>query len=49
MTNTSGSIAALAADPRWRPVVPAPHDWTDDFSNILDVLTWSAAAAAGGS
>ena len=39
--------ALLTADSRWRPAVAGPRIWTDDFSNILDVLTSSARAAAG--
>lgn len=35
-------LAALASDPRWRPlpVKPGQGVWTDDFTNILSVLRW---------
>jgi spermidine synthase len=35
-------LAALAADPRWRPLEgdPARPLWTDDYSNIVSILKW---------
>ena len=41
------SLAALAADPRWRPPAPGARMWTDDFSNILDVMAWTPARGGG--
>jgi len=37
----AGDLGALATDPRWRtPEIPASTPlWTDDFSNILSVLS----------
>jgi hypothetical protein len=33
------SLGALAADPRWRKIAPAPgHVWTDDYSSLLSAL-----------
>jgi hypothetical protein len=34
------AVAALAADRRWRPPPAGGPVWTDDFSNILDVVGW---------
>lgn len=36
-------LAALARDPRWREPEASAADWTDDFSNIFDVLSWRGA------
>ena len=47
MARTPAGLDFLGLDRRWRTVRPAPHDWTDDFSNIFDVLRLSEAAAAG--
>jgi hypothetical protein len=35
-------LGALAADPRWSPLLPRPDKqlWTDDFSNIFEVVKW---------
>jgi hypothetical protein len=33
------AVARIGEDARWRPAVPGPRLWTDDYSNILDVLT----------
>ena len=35
-------LHALRSDPRWRPLHPRPgiEAWTDDFSNILQVMKW---------
>jgi len=41
------AIAALAADPRWREARYGDKSWTDDFSNIFDVLAWTPEAARG--
>jgi hypothetical protein len=39
LTHRLESIAALAADPRWRKVRPAPGQlWTDDYSSLLSAL-----------
>jgi hypothetical protein len=37
----------VTADSRWRSGMPGARVWTDDFSNILDVLTISTRGAAG--
>jgi hypothetical protein len=37
----------VTADSRWRSGMPGTRVWTDDFSNILDVLTISTRGAAG--
>ena len=42
-----GWLPLVTADARWRPSIPGPRVWTDDFSNILDVLAPSASAATG--
>jgi SAM-dependent methyltransferase len=36
------ALARLAADPRWRPLATGGSLplWTDQFSNVLDVLDW---------
>ena len=34
------TLAALAADRRWRKAVIGPRPWTDDRSNLLDVISW---------
>lgn len=36
----AGDLALLDGDERWKPLVPDPDvgTWTDDFSNILEVL-----------
>jgi len=35
-------LGALREDHRWRPLSPRPDRrlWTDDFSNILEVIKW---------
>jgi hypothetical protein len=39
-------MATLAADPRWRELIPAPLQaadrvaWTDDYSDLLSVFIW---------
>ena len=39
------TLADLAADARWRaPTADGPM-WTDDFSNILDVVAWDPRQA----
>jgi spermidine synthase len=43
----SWALAALESDARWKPVRASSRSWTDDFSNILDVLQWTQEAAAG--
>ena len=40
------ALAPLAADPRWRPPAAGGRTWTDDFSNILDVVERGPAPAA---
>ena len=47
MGRTASGLDFLSSDRRWRAVRAAAHDWTDDFSNIFDVLRWSEAAATG--
>ena len=47
MSRTPSGLDFLSTDPKWRAVRAAGHDWTDDFSNIFDVLRWSAASATG--
>jgi spermidine synthase len=42
-----GDLAFLSSDSRWRDVRAAERSWTDDFSNILDVLQWSPEGAVG--
>jgi hypothetical protein len=37
-------MAGLAADARWRVPAAGPL-WTDDFSNILDVIAWDPRRA----
>lgn len=44
----STALSALAADARWRPARPGDRSWTDDFSNILDVIAWTPLRASGG-
>jgi spermidine synthase len=41
MTRNRGDLDALAADRRWQPLVAGASTplWTDDFSNILSVLS----------
>jgi hypothetical protein len=34
------ALANLARDPRWRAPVAGGRMWTDDFSDILDVIAW---------
>ncbi|MGQ0732324.1 MAG: spermidine synthase [Acidobacteriota bacterium] len=41
---SADALATLAADPRWRVGRAASASWTDDFSNILDVIAWSWSA-----
>ena len=35
-------LGALRDDPRWRALPPRPDRrlWTDDFSNMLEVIRW---------
>lgn len=35
-------LRGLADDPRWHPLAPRPDKtlWTDDFSNLLEVIRW---------
>ena len=40
------ALRPLAADPRWRPPAAGGRTWTDDFSNILDVVERRPAPAA---
>ena len=42
MTRHKDGIASLISDPRWETLHPDPRVgiWTDDFSNILSVVTW---------
>ena len=42
-----GWLPLVTADSRWRPALPGSRVWTDDFSNILDVLSPSASTAIG--
>jgi hypothetical protein len=39
------TLSKLAANPRWQPLYPRPgkHPWTDNYSNVLDVVNWSTA------
>jgi SAM-dependent methyltransferase len=37
-----GLLGQATASGPWRSVPAAAHGWTDDYSNILDVLTWSS-------
>jgi hypothetical protein len=41
MTRSRADLDALSKDARWSPLVPSPSTplWTDDFSNILSVLS----------
>ena len=41
------ALSFLSSESRWRPVRAASRSWTDDFSNILDVLQLTQEAAAG--
>jgi len=43
MARTLADLGDLARDQRWRPLPVRPGDrlWTDDFSNIWSVFTWS--------
>ena len=41
------AMAGLRADARWRAPAPGPM-WTDDFSNILDVIAWDSAPGDAG-
>lgn len=40
MARDARTLAALAADPRWRPAVIGPRAWTDDHANLLDAVMW---------
>ena len=44
---TPAGLEHVGADRRWQAVRPGPRHWTDDFSNIFDVLRWTEAAATG--
>ena len=41
MSRSHADLDVMAKDPRWLPLVPSPSKplWTDDFSNILSVLS----------
>jgi hypothetical protein len=41
MTRSRADLDVLSKDARWSPLVPSPSTplWTDDFSNILSVLS----------
>ena len=43
ITSNSSQLGGLRNDTRWRPLRTREHVglWTDDFSNIFDVLIWS--------
>jgi SAM-dependent methyltransferase len=43
MARTLADLRGLAQDQRWRPLSVRPGDtlWTDDFSHIWSVFTWS--------
>ena len=36
----AGPVTALATDRRWRALPAGGRMWTDDFSNLLDVVRW---------
>jgi hypothetical protein len=40
MARSSGDLAQLARDPRWKPVpaVAGARVWTDDFSNVVSII-----------
>jgi len=42
LARRSEDLGALRGDPRWRALPPRPDRrlWTDDFSNILEVIRW---------
>ena len=42
LARRSEELGALREDHRWRPLSPRPDRriWTDDFSNILEVIKW---------
>jgi SAM-dependent methyltransferase len=42
LARRSEDLGPLLRDHRWRPIPPAPHQrlWTDDYSNILNILHW---------
>jgi hypothetical protein len=40
------ALGTIATDPRWRPLVAEPTVgiWTDDYSNIVNVIRWGKTA-----
>jgi hypothetical protein len=42
MARQVGDLGSLTSDPRWQPVQASGlrRVWTDDFSNVLETLTW---------
>ena len=40
MAREPGDLAALAHDPRWKPLpaVSGARVWTDDFSNVVSII-----------
>jgi hypothetical protein len=43
LARSASSLAPLAKDARWRPLKPATgvRPWTDDFSNLIEIVKWS--------
>jgi hypothetical protein len=43
MARSPADLGELATDAHWKPVVPAAgtHVWTDDYSNLLNVIKWT--------
>ena len=42
LAKRADDIAVLARDNRWRKleIAPANRIWTDDYSNLFDVIKW---------
>ena len=43
-----GQVTALATDRRWREPPAGGRMWTDDFSNLLDVVRWPRGTLSHG-
>jgi hypothetical protein len=45
LARSANTLAPLAQDARWRPLLPSPNarPWSDDFSNLVEIIRWSRA------
>jgi hypothetical protein len=43
IARSAGALAPFAQDPRWRRLQPPPNarPWTDDFSNLAEIVRWT--------